>query len=116
MIFKSKLIRANSSVSTKIEGGANISLSLNAGTHEYPFEFVVGPNLPTSIETLFSYIRYWLKAVINYGGLTRDEKIKIGFSVNKLTDINTLDNIFQVTSKSWFLCPMSRAVEWVVWI
>jgi Arrestin (or S-antigen), N-terminal domain len=86
-------------------------LSLNVGTHEYPFEFVVGPNLPTSIETLFSYIRYWLKAVIDYGGLTRDEKIKIGFSVNKLNDINVLDNIFQVTFKFLFLCPVFRAVE-----
>ena len=66
-------------------------MSVNVGTHDYPFEFVVEPNLPSSIETFNGWIRYWLKAVIDYDSKIRSEKTKIGFTINQIVDANNMD-------------------------
>ena len=66
-------------------------MSVNAGTHDYPFEFVVEPNLPSSIETFNGWIRYWLKAAIECDGKKRNEKTKIGFTINQIVDANNMD-------------------------
>ncbi|XP_076628675.1 arrestin domain-containing protein 3 isoform X2 [Colletes latitarsis] len=66
----------------------NTRVQITAGHHEYPFEFQLPHNIPTSFEHRYGHIRYTVKAVIDRPWKFNHE-CKIAFSVVSNLDLNT---------------------------
>ena len=71
---------------------AGNDVTLHAGNHLFPFQFVLPINIPGSFEGKSScYVRYWLKANIDRPWKF-DPEYKMCFSVGGLLDLNTQAN------------------------
>ncbi|XP_014210428.1 arrestin domain-containing protein 17 [Copidosoma floridanum] len=62
-------------------------IELPAGTHTYPFNYVLPPNLPSSFESDFGRIRYTAKAVLDRPWKF-DQETKVAFTVVSHFDLN----------------------------
>lgn len=74
-----------------IYGDGSETFYLNPGVHQFPFQFTLPPNIPTSYEGQFGSIRYTIRAVISRPWRFNHEKVRI-FTVNNPLDLNTEPN------------------------
>ena len=58
-----------------------------SGTHTYPFNYVLPPNLPSSFESDFGRIRYTAKAILDRPWKF-DHETKVAFTVVSHFDLN----------------------------
>ncbi|XP_043248558.1 arrestin domain-containing protein 17-like [Colletes gigas] len=65
----------------------NTRVQIPAGYHEYPFEFQLPHNIPTSFEHIYGHIRYTVKAAIDRPWKFNHE-CKIAFTVISNLDLN----------------------------
>jgi hypothetical protein len=71
---------------------AGEDITLHAGNHLFPFQFVLPINIPGSFEGKSScYVRYWLKANIDRPWKF-DPEYKMLFTVGSVLDLNTQAN------------------------
>lgn len=61
--------------------------SLHAGTHVFPFTFILPTNLPSSFETKIGHVRYYVKADIVRDWMW-NHKVKQHITVNGILDLN----------------------------
>lgn len=64
---------------------------LDSGKHVYPFSFILPPNIPSSYEGQYGYVRYTIKVILQrhyYGAET-----KTAFSVIAPFDLNLYPNL-----------------------
>ncbi|XP_060553147.1 arrestin domain-containing protein 3-like isoform X2 [Ruditapes philippinarum] len=77
---------------TLYNGNAGEDITLHAGNHLFPFQFVLPINIPGSFEGKSScYVRYWLKANIDRPWKF-DPEYKMLFTVGSVLDLNTQAN------------------------
>ena len=74
-----------------IYGDGSESFYLNPGVHQFPFQFTLPLNIPTSYEGQFGRIRYTARAIISRPWRFNHEKVRI-FTVNNPLDLNTEPN------------------------
>ena len=74
-----------------IYGDGSETFYLNPGLHQFPFQFTLPLNIPTSYEGQFGSIRYTIRAVISRPWRFNHEKVRI-FTVNNPLDLNTEPN------------------------
>ncbi|XP_033749585.1 arrestin domain-containing protein 3-like [Pecten maximus] len=63
---------------------------LQPGTNSYPVNFILPPNLPSSFESYYGYIRYNVKAKVDREG--KDYKVQYPFTVLSHVDLNLNPN------------------------
>ncbi|KAK6179157.1 hypothetical protein SNE40_011577 [Patella caerulea] len=68
-------------------GQGKDSVMAPAGQSVYPFQFTLPPGLPSSFESRYGYVRYWLKATIDRPWKF-DHTTKTAFTVICLLDLN----------------------------
>ncbi|KAJ8674402.1 hypothetical protein QAD02_005664 [Eretmocerus hayati] len=69
-------------------------IELPAGTHTYPFNYVIPPNLPSSFESDFGRIRYTAKASLDRPWKF-DQETKVAFTVVSNFDLNLHESASQ---------------------
>ena len=74
-----------------VYGDGSETFYLNPGLHQFPFQFTLPLNIPTSYEGQFGSIRYTIRAVISRPWRFNHEKVRI-FTVNNPLDLNTEPN------------------------
>ncbi|KAK3097174.1 hypothetical protein FSP39_007115 [Pinctada imbricata] len=67
----------------------NKRIILPPGKYSYPFQFQLPPNLPSSFEGQYGYVRYWVKATVEKPW-SFDHVTKTAFSVISALDLNSL--------------------------
>jgi hypothetical protein len=67
------------------------AIELPAGTHTYPFNYVLPPNLPSSFESDYGRIRYTAKATLDRPWKF-DQESKVAFTVVSHLDLNQQPN------------------------
>ncbi|XP_011504212.1 PREDICTED: arrestin domain-containing protein 3 [Ceratosolen solmsi marchali] len=66
-------------------------IELPSGTHSFPFNYVLPPNLPSSFESDFGRIRYTMKAILDRPWKF-DHETKVAFTVISHLDLNQQPN------------------------
>nr|XP_022901266.1 arrestin domain-containing protein 17-like [Onthophagus taurus] len=88
-------------------GGANADTTeLPIGSHIYPFTCVLPPNLPSSFEDEYGYIRYTIKAIIDRPWKF-DHETKQAFTVLSQYDLNSnpkLSEQAKITMEKFMCC------------
>ncbi|KAK3096667.1 hypothetical protein FSP39_002241 [Pinctada imbricata] len=70
-------------------------VTLHAGDHYYPFEFVLPPTLPSSFEVNHGSVRYFVKIKIDRPSWHKDYKLTTPFTVLSHLDLNFEENAMQ---------------------
>ena len=81
--------KCQNSRSTSVSENNSKKFVLPAGKYSYPFQFQLPPNLPSSYEGEFGYVRYYVKAVITKPWRL-DYVTKTAFSVLSALDLNAV--------------------------
>ena len=76
---------------------------LGAGKHNFPFSFVIPPNLPNSFEGKYGHVRYFVEAKLERSGFfTFDKKQKQFVTINSICDLNSMPNAEKPQTNSNF--------------
>lgn len=82
---------------------------LPAGTHSFPFRFLLPPNIPSSFEGTVGWVRYDLYGRIATSVLKHDHVVEIDIPVMEIVDINREPALLMATKilshkRIWNLC------------
>ena len=83
-MFDSLVVKFGSPLKTVLYDGP----SLAAGTHKFPFEFILPKNIPSSYETRTGHIRYEAKGEIVRSLLKWNHRCRKIFTINAVLDLN----------------------------
>ena len=83
--------------------GDSDTTSLAPGAYEYPFEFLLLPDLPSSFEGEFGYVRYTAQATIDRPWKF-DHVTKEAFTVIAFLDLNHEPLLFRVWIATFSSC------------
>ncbi|XP_055296146.1 arrestin domain-containing protein 3-like [Sitodiplosis mosellana] len=92
---------------TNFVGGYTGEVRLSPGTYSYTFQCLLPPNLPTSLETEYGYIRYTARVVLDVPTWS-DKSFAVPFTVIKMVDLNNFPRLRQPVevekNDTFFIC------------
>ena len=88
-------------MSVTAAGGENVSLE--AGTHRYPFMFFLPPTVPSSFEGEVGHVRYTVEATMERPRWRSNRVTRSAFTVISVVDLNLQPLEFRVIAFVWSL-------------